>query len=316
MKKIIFLTLFVGSLFAKSNYCIQVAEIYRFDENNIAPYIQRVIDNFDKARIDKRGKHLILRVGDYKKYSSALKDLKKVKSHRFRDAFIRRCDYIESKIVYPKIKEDKIIEENTIEEPLVEEKPKLVPKEQKVLENINIKDSKKIKKYGYDFWQECKKCFAPMENEEEFIQESKPKEEVIKPDSVIEKDNFFEKHSKQKDIKPVLKESDSFFGGKFNFEKNKPKHEEEVIDIKDDKQEDIIKVNLEEKKEKDVKDIDKENNIKEELLLEISDDEDEIKDMPEKTIKKESIKTKKEDNAIKEKDEDDELYDMFGITDL
>ena len=343
LKKIVLSSILVSSLSARSNYCIQVAEIYSFDENHIDPTVERIINNFDKARIDRRGRHLILRVGDYKGYSEALRDLSKLKTPKFPDAFIRRCDYIESKIVYPKhnkkreqykveeikqddqldFKEFPEIKEEKVEINTNKPEPKLEPKEE-VIEVYETpkkpKESKEYKynkngNYSYDFWQECKKCYAPLEDEQNY--KKVVKKDVVKKE-IIEKDNFFEKHSKVKTVKPKLKESDSFFGGKFNFDEKpvekkndlvKPK--EEKIDIVDDLESDI-KNNA--KKEDDDTD-DFFNMLDDDTQDNTVTQDKEIQNTPKEEKPIEVKETPKEDTT-NNKEETDDLYDMFGIDDL
>jgi len=320
-KRVVLFSILVSSLSAKSNYCIQVAEIYGFDENHIDPTVERILNNFDKARIDRRGRHLILRVGDYTGYSKALKDLAKLKSSKFPDAFIRRCDYIESKIVYPKRNKKKLRKYNDsyIEEiPLTKEVEKKgllqkeesykLPKEPVSLENSN-------KRYSYDFWQECKKCYAPLEDEQNYKKVLKKSD--VKKD-IIEKDDFFKKHSKVNNIKPTLKESDSFFGDAFDFDENNNKSQ-------DNQQQEEIKLletpktdNQNNYKQPD-DDIDDffdilDDNIKDDKSTQ-SQDSKEIQNTPKEKKPKEVEETLKEDTTDN-KEETDDLYDMFGIDDL
>jgi len=101
LKIFFFLFIVYNPLFADSKFCIQVTAAHNFDENKIKPAVSRIIKNYDKARIDKRNGKLVLRVGNYDKYSYALKDLSSIQK-MYGDAYIRRCDYVLSKVIYPK----------------------------------------------------------------------------------------------------------------------------------------------------------------------------------------------------------------------
>ncbi|MEA3228480.1 MAG: hypothetical protein U9P38_05330, partial [Campylobacterota bacterium] len=98
---ILMLSLLSSSLVADSKFCIQVTQADDFNKNNIKPAVARILKKFDKARIDMRSGRLVLRVGNYNRYAHALKDLKDIQESYF-DAYIRRCDYIRSKVIYPK----------------------------------------------------------------------------------------------------------------------------------------------------------------------------------------------------------------------
>ncbi len=100
--KILFILSFLSNaLLAGSKFCIQVTAAHNFTPNNMKPAVARILNHYDKARIDKRTGGLVLRVGNYDKYSYALKDLKDIQK-MYSDAYIRRCNYIVSEIIYPK----------------------------------------------------------------------------------------------------------------------------------------------------------------------------------------------------------------------
>jgi len=343
LKKIALFTLFSTALFARSNYCIQVAEVYHFNEYNIPSRMQSVIEDFDKARIDKRGRHYILRVGDYRSYSKAKKILRKIKARRFRDAFVRRCDYIKSKIAYPKIEQEENYQENSFtpiaeipvikppkKQPLpVREKTIVTPVEEKNpiqrdpfadFEDTTPKGSeyKGAQKYSYDFWKECKRCYAPLEDEKNYTQLKAHKK--VQKASVIEKDNFFEKHTKQMNQEvPKLQPSDTFFGD--SLKRSKPMHkkvapiEEENIVV----EEKLITP----KYSKTVKEAQKSN---EDDFFEGFEeiDNQEATPVKEKEVvgKKEVLKHKAkkvehiQNEAVSQDGEADDVYDMFGIDDL
>ena len=102
MRLIQLMLIFISvSLFARSNYCIQVTTIYDFNKYDIPRDIKNILDNFDKARIDKRNGRLVLRVGDYREYNDGIDDLDRIQEIYY-DAYLRKCDYIKSKVIYEK----------------------------------------------------------------------------------------------------------------------------------------------------------------------------------------------------------------------
>ena len=199
--KIALLLFFIfNPLSANSKFCIQVTAAHGFTPNNMKPAVARILNNFDKARIDKRGGDLVLRVGDYSKYSYALKDLKDIQK-MYSDAYIRRCNYIPSEAIYPKnLKQTSLprklqsqILAKKVELPKKEKKrkrklviingkvqiidesnhqileTKRVLRVQRVPKYKAIKHSKKKQesfiynkdnKYNNDFYKECKRCYA------------------------------------------------------------------------------------------------------------------------------------------------------------
>lgn len=174
LQKIVLLALFSTYLFG-SEHCIQVAGVNKFDPQHIRPVYKEILDNYDKARIDKRGHRLVLRVGSYPNASSARADLRKIK-HKFRDAYIRRCNYDPLSAVYPpynsiksqnRVVEDVEPELTTFEDDQpVEVKQASARKTQKV-EDTGTKpfSYRKQSKYEYQFMKECQKCFAPISDE-------------------------------------------------------------------------------------------------------------------------------------------------------
>ena len=97
----IILPILSNTLIANSKFCIQVTAVHNFSPENLKPAVTRILNNFDVARIDKRNGKMVLRVGNYNKYSYALKNLKDIQE-MYSDAYIRRCNYIPSEVIYPK----------------------------------------------------------------------------------------------------------------------------------------------------------------------------------------------------------------------
>jgi len=139
LQKILVLMLTLGYIHAKSTYCIQVTTLNSFNEKNINTKVSKILNNYNSARVDKRGNYLILRVGEYNKYSQTLNDLSSIKQI-YSDAYVRKCDYIESKTLYPKRKKTYL---------------------HRTIKSKNI-DLNKPAQYSDSLWNECQKCFAPM----------------------------------------------------------------------------------------------------------------------------------------------------------
>lgn len=270
--------LFSSYLFG-AEHCIQVTSVNRFNPEHINPRYMDIFDNFDKARIDKRGRRLVLRVGAYPNASSARRDLRRIR-REFRGAFIRRCDYDPTKAVYP-VFEDRVEEkpmakkqvqpeeeqpninipnkavvndvkdevvmdvaQNDIEEvdnePLASDQTD-VTVDQKPIEQAPQKPFKykKQKKYNYQFWNECQKCFAPISNEasgnyvepketddnamddEDMNNQDMAADENIDENQVVDtKDAIVEptnKPLKRRDEEKTKKESKGWFSSLFSF---------------------------------------------------------------------------------------------------
>ena len=275
LQKIVLLVLFSSYLFG-AEHCIQVTGVNRFNPEHIKPAYAEIFENFDKARIDKRGRRLVLRVGSYKNASSAKRDLRKIR-RRYRSAFIRRCDYDASTAIYP-VFEDKVEEmprkkvaEVEIVDNLEDELVMDIPQED-VVEMIDepveeiasvpaqskepAKPFKytKQKKYNYEFWQECQKCFAPISNEAsgnyEEIEESSEDntiDEEIEDDVVVENamnENESEiitataKPLRRRNEKVNEKKSEGWFSSLFSFSSSDDEVEDDEdtveIDMNDD----------------------------------------------------------------------------------
>ena len=175
-KSLLLLLVVSSSLFAGAKHCIQVTAVHKYKEGNIRKSVLDIINSYDKARIDKRGNRYVLRVGDYKDATSAKRDLRAIR-REFSDAFVRRCDYDPIEAIYPPF-EDSDVKENTqennvdfsadIQEEIVDNQiEEDNNNELKALPRVAEESFKykKQEKYNYEFWRECKKCFAPMDKE-------------------------------------------------------------------------------------------------------------------------------------------------------
>ena len=137
--KFIFLLSFISNtLFADSKFCIQVTNANNFNPNHMKPAVSRILNNFEKARIDKRGGKLVLRVGNYNRYSYALKDLKDIQK-MYSDAYIRRCDYRVSSVIYSK-NITKTTQQRKLKSPIIHKKVKQytdIPPSPKIRKRVN-----------------------------------------------------------------------------------------------------------------------------------------------------------------------------------
>ncbi|WP_457560305.1 tetratricopeptide repeat protein [Caminibacter sp.] len=79
----------------KTGYCIQLSTSKRLD---LLKKQYKKIDKFPLARIEKIGEFYVIRVGESKNYKDLKILINKLKSYN-KSAFIRKCDYIPSRIV-------------------------------------------------------------------------------------------------------------------------------------------------------------------------------------------------------------------------
>jgi len=150
------------SLSAPLKYCIQVAAEKRFEPIKAS---FKKVEDFPKARIEKRQNLYLLRVGAEDDKRNLYIMLRKIRKF-FPDAFIKRCEIREDYVVYPK---KEVVASATTKEqppPKEEEPPKKVsiepkpkaqektkpkvkvedkPKKLKPKTRIEIKDDKEIK---------------------------------------------------------------------------------------------------------------------------------------------------------------------------
>jgi len=133
-----------------ANQCIQALTLDRFEPNRIPYKVASILQNFDHARIERRGSYLVLRVGDYATTSQALTEIDAIRAF-YHDAYIRRCDIENSKIIYPKT------EETYFTKSII---PTTRPKERK-------QTAQPAQSNANTLWHDCQKCFAPLYLEEE-----------------------------------------------------------------------------------------------------------------------------------------------------
>ena len=145
----------------------------------------KVLENFQDARVERRGSYQVLRVGDFGSYSEAKGTLSGVKRY-YKDAYIRKCDIDYSTFVYP-------TERNREEEKTAV--VKRVPQQRfEKVEVIKPERKRVEKKARVDYYQpevrdsmiepsslykDCSNCFAPIyqdEVPEEVVEEKREKE--------------------------------------------------------------------------------------------------------------------------------------------
>ncbi len=209
--------LLLSSIPVLANYCIQAVTLYRFDENRISSRQSDVLTNFNNSRVEERGSYLVLRVGDYSSYSQALEVINGVKKY-YSDAYIRKCDFDTSRIIYPKYS-------TPIEKKLPKYERRDIPPKREMGYEKNYTPIKKhksqvVKKRKYEqpkpekayytdtLWRDCQKCFAPVYLEEE--DDSEPEDDVVQKPKKPIKVKKREEISKKR-YKPTPKADDDFW---------------------------------------------------------------------------------------------------------
>jgi len=165
MKKTL-LALFLATSPTWATYCIQVVTLDTFDSQHMSSKLSNIFENFNDARVEERGSYLVLRIGEYNSYSQALSSIASVKSY-YNDAYIRKCDIDQSRILYQNTTTAQKPHQAREEYILVEQKRKLVQKER--YEQPKPQETY----YNNTLWKDCQKCFAPIYLEDE---ESEPQD--------------------------------------------------------------------------------------------------------------------------------------------
>lgn len=84
----------------EANYCIQVLTANENEENFITKKASnRNYSEFNDVRVERRGHHLVFRIGDYKRYKDAKKDLLRIQKMAS-DAYVRKCDFVKEKAIF------------------------------------------------------------------------------------------------------------------------------------------------------------------------------------------------------------------------
>lgn len=157
-----------SNVFARSHYCIQVTTLYNFDKYRIPRDIKSILNHYDKARVDKKNGRLVLRVGDYNEYEDAEDDLMKIQD-TFYDAYIRKCDYRSSDVVYAKNSGRDISMSDGYQMQSSYALERLRDGDEDRYEDESVSHVRKNIRYkgqdreNYDLYMECQKCFIPIE---------------------------------------------------------------------------------------------------------------------------------------------------------
>ncbi len=161
MKRIFYL-LFLFSVPLLANYCIQAVTLDRFNPDRMSTRLSSVLGNFEDARVEERGSYLVLRVGDFNSYSQALSNIKSIKEY-YSDAYIRKCDFDTSRVLYPDFSTSGKKRTITHTKRYVRAKPTKKP-----VETVKYEQPEPQNTYDSNtLWQDCQKCFAPIYLEEE-----------------------------------------------------------------------------------------------------------------------------------------------------
>lgn len=162
----------------EANYCIQVLTTNLSEKSAVIGEARgSEFNQYQDVRVESRGRYLVFRVGDYKRYSDARRDVNAIKSFR-RDAYVRKCDFIKSKALY--IKNESQPEDNSFLSQRVATPQTVAPVRvrrrevpQKVSKPVQKRVSSKKEELKYDttkysdsLWGDCKKCFVPVYEEE------------------------------------------------------------------------------------------------------------------------------------------------------
>ncbi|AAC07561.1 SPOR domain-containing protein [Aquifex aeolicus] len=97
---------------SENYYCVQVASSEKLED--LIPLFEK-FKNMDNVRIEKIGGFYTLRIGFYLNKSDVLKILPEIKE-KYRDAFVRVCEYDLSRVVFPKPEKVITLEQQEIEE--------------------------------------------------------------------------------------------------------------------------------------------------------------------------------------------------------
>ncbi|EDM23462.1 tetratricopeptide repeat protein [Caminibacter mediatlanticus] len=151
MKYFILLCLSMSFLFSKipikTGYCIQA-----LSSKNKELLIKKFKDNFPYARIEKIGSFYVIRFfqeENIKDLKSVLPDIKK----EYKSAFIRKCDYIPQRIIYPNQKNIKKVENKKSNLKIIQKNKTLLPKN---IEYTPIQRQEIIFKKGLTFLKDKK----------------------------------------------------------------------------------------------------------------------------------------------------------------
>jgi hypothetical protein len=69
--------------------------------------------SFNNVRVEKRGNYLVFRIGDYRSYNQAKYDLQEI-NHITKNAYIRKCDFLQDSAIYIQDTNSSLKHKNTI----------------------------------------------------------------------------------------------------------------------------------------------------------------------------------------------------------
>lgn len=155
VKKQFFYILFLlFSISLKADYCIQVATVNDTRKNYIINKASsKKYNQFNAVRVERRGRYLTFRIGDYSRFKDAQQDAYKLRKIN-KGAYIRKCNFNKKKVLYSKKKFQRR-----------EEAPSYY---------TNVQVQKKVNN-SEALWGECKKCFIPVYKNEDDSENNVPK---------------------------------------------------------------------------------------------------------------------------------------------
>lgn len=176
--------LLVVGVSLEANYCVQVMSADSSERNSIVDEAKSdKYSNFDNVRVESRGRYLVLRVGDYKRYKDAKSDVRDLRRIN-REAYLRKCDFFQDQALFlrdkPQKRQDYYAEEVA---PVERTYVKKTPKKKKVLKKRYVKKEElTYSQSNKSLWGSCKKCFIPVYEEEggvddevaDVVQEERP----------------------------------------------------------------------------------------------------------------------------------------------
>jgi len=221
--QLIILFLFIN-LSLEAKYCIQVLTSNVSERNAIVGEARSGnYTQFEDVRVETRGRYLVFRIGDYKKYSDARDDIREVKRVQ-KSAYVRKCDFNQDKAIYVQnmSQRDEFYEQpKEVYTPPKKTYVKRAPK--KVKAPVVHKKKKRELTYTYQandksLWGDCKKCFIPVYEEEddstyvevqpkqrvaevEYVEKRNKKIEVKVPKKRVTKASFWEEEKPRKKVK-------------------------------------------------------------------------------------------------------------------
>ncbi|EDP76559.1 SPOR domain-containing protein [Hydrogenivirga sp. 128-5-R1-1] len=190
------------SLSAPLKYCIQVAAEKRLEliKNSF-----KKVEDFPKARIEKRQNLYLLRVGAEDRKENLYVMLRKIRKF-FPDAFIKRCEIRDDYVVYPKKEVTTALATEKPEEKKEERPPKRVEPKPKEQAETKIEATKKEKpekrskppvkspvKIELKDDKEIKELLISIKNELSIIREELKKKKGGSPRGSEENPAYFEK---------------------------------------------------------------------------------------------------------------------------